>query len=215
MASAVRPALLALGRRDLISVAPMMAWTTRAYRYLARSVSRKVRLYTEMYVADTIHFANERQVQDMLEFDEIQRPLALQLGGSDPVRMRQAMKRALPFQYDEYNLNCGCPSDRVAGKGCFGAALMLRPELVRDVVNVMVEEARNWSAQTGKPVPDITVKCRLGADDMDTYEEFSNFIRVVAETGVRHFIVHARKCWLRGLDPKANRNVPPLRYSWV
>ena len=172
--------LLSLTKRDLLSIAPMMAWTTRAYRYFVRSCTARTKLYTEMYVADTIHYANDRQLRELMEFEEIQRPLALQLGGSDPDRMRQAMRRVLPFEYDEYNLNCGCPSDKVAGKGCFGAALMLRPELVRDVVGVMVEEARKWSNDTGKPMPEITVKCRLGADDMDTYAEFRNFIAVVA-----------------------------------
>lgn len=111
-----------------------------------------------------------------------------------------------PAGYDEINLNCGCPSPRVAGKGCFGAALMFSPGLVRDCVRAMREAAPNT---------EITVKCRLGADHMDSYEEFRNFVAIVSESGCKHFIVHARKAFLKGLDPKANRTIPPLRYYWV
>jgi tRNA-dihydrouridine synthase len=188
---------------DVLSVAPMMEWTTRHYRFLARLLSRRTRLYTEMVVANTLLFSPHSA--GFLRFSEAERPVACQVGGSDPAALAAAAVLVERAGYDEVNLNCGCPSPRVAGKGAFGASLMFSPELVRDCVAAMRAAVR---------IP-VTVKCRLGADDLDSYEAFSHFVRTVASGGCSHFIVHARKCLLKGLDPKGNRTVPPLRYTWV
>lgn len=190
--------------RDVLSVAPMMDWTDRHYRYLMRLLTKRTKLYTEMVVENTLK--HSPVAEGYLRFHPAEHPIAVQLGGSCPEGLAAAARMAEEAGFDEINLNCGCPSPRVAGKGCFGAALMFSPELVRDCVRAMREAAPNT---------EITVKCRLGADHMDSYEEFRNFVAIVAESGCKHFIVHARKAYLKGLDPKANRTVPPLRYYWV
>ena len=179
----------------------MMEWTTTHYRVFMRLLSRRTRLYTEMYVANTL--LHSPHAAAFLRFSATEHPIALQLGGSDPDALARAARMGEDAGYDEVNLNCGCPSPRVAGKGAFGAALMFSPELVRDCCAAM-------SRAVSIPV---TVKCRLGADGMNSYEEFASFVATVASggSGVTHFIVHARHCILKGLDPKANRTIPPLR----
>jgi tRNA-dihydrouridine synthase A len=188
---------------DVLSVAPMMGWTDRHYRFMLRLLSRRTRVYTEMFVANTLLFSP--QARAMLRFSAAESPVACQLGGSDPGALARAARLVEEAGYDEINLNCGCPSPRVAGKGAFGARLMFSPETVRECVSAMRAAVR---------VP-VTVKCRLGADGMNSYEEFAHFISVVAQSGATHFIVHARHCVLNGLDPKGNRTVPPLMYPWV
>ncbi len=184
-----------------LSVAPMMDWTDRHCRYFHRLMTRKAMLYTEMVTAPAvIHGPRER----LLAYSEAEHPLALQLGGSDPAELAQAVRLAAPFGYDEINLNVGCPSDRVQS-GCFGAVLMERPALVAACVAAMM-------AETDRPV---TVKCRIGVDDQDPEIVLPDFIETVAATGVQHFIIHARKAWLKGLSPKENREIPPLNYDLV
>jgi tRNA-dihydrouridine synthase len=181
----------------------MMEITDRHFRRFLRLLTVRTTLYTEMYVAQTL--LHSPQARGYLRFSPEEHPVACQIGGSDPVALARAARIVEEMGYDEVNLNCGCPSPRVAGKGSFGARLMFTPELVRDCVAAM---------RAAVSIP-VTVKCRLGADDMDSYEHFARFVRVVAEGGCTHFIVHARKCLLKGLDPKGNRTVPPLRYAWV
>ncbi|KAL6764649.1 dihydrouridine synthase-domain-containing protein [Haematococcus lacustris] len=188
-----------------LSVAPMMDWTDVHYRQLARLLSRHTWLWTEMVVDKTLMYT--KQLDRFLWFPPEQRPLVCQLGGSDPATLAAATALAVQYGYDEINLNCGCPSDRVAGAGCFGAALMLQPHLVADCMAAMAAAAQ------GTPV---SVKCRLGVDQVDSYAAVHEFVRVVSSTApVTHFIIHARKCFLKGLNPHQNRTVPPLRYSWV
>ncbi|KAL4450138.1 hypothetical protein ABPG77_010807 [Micractinium sp. CCAP 211/92] len=191
-------------RPQLLSVAPMMDWTDLYYRQLARLISRHTWLYTEMVVDSTI--LHTPFLDKFLWFPPEQRPIVCQLGGSNPEQLARAAKIVEGYGYDEINLNCGCPSDRVAGAGCFGAALMLQPELVAACCQAMCQAVST----------PVTVKCRLGVDDFDTYPELARFIRVVSEGScVRHFIIHARKCLLKGLNPHQNRTIPPLRYEWV
>lgn len=189
---------------QLMSVAPMMDWTDVYYRQLARLISRHTWLYTEMVVDQTL--LHSPFTDRFLWFPPEQHPIVCQLGGSNPEYLAKAAKIVERYGYDEINLNCGCPSDRVAGAGCFGAAMMLQPELVAACCQAMCEAV---SAP-------ITVKCRLGVDSFDTYPELARFVRVVSEgSGVSHFLIHARKCLLKGLNPHQNRTVPPLRYEWV
>ncbi|GAB4818729.1 hypothetical protein N2152v2_005775 [Parachlorella kessleri] len=198
---------------QLLSVAPMMDWTDVHYRQLARLLSRHTWLYTEMVVDSTlIHNPDHDR---FLAFPPEQHPIVCQLGGSDPAKLAAAAKIVAQYNYDEINLNCGCPSDRVAGAGCFGAALMLQPQLVADCCKAVAEAVAGCTSHSGGPPP-ITVKCRLGVDNNDTYEELCSFIKTVSEgSPVTHFIIHARKCHLKGLNPHQNRTVPPLRYEWV
>lgn len=184
-----------------LSVAPMMDWTDRHCRYFHRLMARRAMLYTEMVTAPAIlHGPQER----LLHYTAAEHPIALQLGGSDPRELAQAVRIAQPFAYDEINLNAGCPSDRVQS-GCFGAVLMERPGLVAECVAAMQAETR---------VP-VTVKCRIGVDDHDPEVMLPQFLETVAGAGVTHFIIHARKAWLQGLSPKENREIPPLDYSLV
>ena len=184
-----------------LSVAPMMDWTDRHCRYFHRLMTRRAMLYTEMVTAAAIvHGAKPR----LLDFSAAEHPVALQLGGSDPAELAQAVRIARDWHYDEINLNVGCPSDRVQS-GCFGAVLMERPGLVADCVAAMMAES---------PVP-VTVKCRIGVDDQIPEQVLPDFIDRVSRAGVRHFIVHARKAWLQGLSPKENREIPPLDYDLV
>lgn len=152
-----------------------------------------------------IHNPSLRERELRLPELPVQNPVVLQLGGSDPRELRHATKLAAGWGYDEINLNCGCPSPKVAGKGCFGAALMKEPELVRECVREMKEVSE----------VEVTVKCRIGVDDSACYENLREFIEVVSEGGVKTFIVHARKAILAGLSPAQNRTVPPLRYDYV
>jgi tRNA-dihydrouridine synthase A len=178
----------------------MMDWSDRHCRYFWRLLSQNALMYTEMVTTGAlIHGDRER----FLHYDAAEHPLALQLGGSDPEDLAQCARWAADAGYIEANLNCGCPSDRVQN-GAFGACLMATPELVRDCVQAMNETGLR-----------ITVKHRIGIDDMDSYDEFRDFVATVAEGGCDTFIVHARKAWLQGLSPKENREIPPLNYPWV
>ena len=182
-----------------IAVAPMMDYTDRHCRYLLRLLSPGALLYTEMVTAQALAHGD---VERLLGFDPAEHPVALQLGGSDPALLARAARLGADFGYDEINLNCGCPSDRVQS-GRFGACLMAEPALVADCVRAMREAV---------PVP-VTVKCRIGIDDRDDYAFLEEFVSRVSEAGVRTFVVHARKAYLQGLSPKQNREVPPLRYE--
>jgi len=196
--------------RPLLSVAPMMDYTDRHYRYLFRLMSREAVLWTEMVAANKIvHAPDEALLQRFLGYSEpFEHPLVLQLGGSDPKAVREAAKVAAGFNYNEVNLNCGCPSERVADKGCFGAALMKNKELVGELMNAV---------QEGMPGVPVSVKCRIGVDEMDSYEELVDFVGHIKETAaVEHFIVHARKAMLgKKFSPADNRSVPPLRRDRV
>jgi tRNA-dihydrouridine synthase A len=179
----------------------MMDWSDRRCRFFHRQMTRRAMLYTEMVTAAAVvHGPRDR----LLGFDNAEHPVALQLGGSDPAELAQAVQLAVPFGYKEINLNVGCPSDRVQS-GCFGAVLMERPGLVADCVAAM---------RDASDVP-VTVKCRIGVDDQDPEIVLPDFIEKVSAAGVSHFIVHARKAWLQGLSPKENREVPPLDYGLV
>ena len=186
-----------------LSVAPMMDWTDRPCRVFHRILAPHAMLYTEMVTADAIiHGDRDRLLKgDHAPGD----PVTLQLGGSDPEKLATAITHAQDYDYAEYNLNVGCPSDRVQS-GRFGACLMAEPELVRDCVAAMMAVSQQ------KPV---TVKCRIGIDDMDAEQGLDHFVDTVAESGVHHFIIHARKAWLNGLSPKDNRTIPPLDYDRV
>lgn len=183
------------------SVAPMMDWSDRHCRYFHRLMTRQALLYTEMVTAPAILFGPRER---LLRFDPSEHPVALQLGGSDPVQLADAAEIGEAFGYDEINLNVGCPSDRVQ-EGRFGACLMAEPDLVARCVAAIRERVN---------VP-VTVKCRIGIDDQDSEEEFQRFIETVAAAGCDVFIVHARKAWLQGLSPKENREIPPLDYERV
>ena len=184
-----------------LSVAPMMDWTDRHCRFFHRQMTRRAMLYTEMVTAAAvIHGPRDR----LLGFDAGEHPVALQLGGSDPRDLAQAVRIAAPYGYDEINLNVGCPSDRVQS-GCFGAVLMQRPGLVADCVAAMIGES---------PVP-VTVKCRIGVDDQNPDLVLPDFLSKVSAAGVSHFVIHARKAWLQGLSPRENRELPPLDHDLV
>jgi len=179
----------------------MMDWTDRHCRAFHRVLAPGARLYTEMVHAQAvIHGDRER----LLGFDASEHPVALQLGGSEPALLAQAARIGADWGYDEINLNVGCPSDRVQA-GRFGACLMKEPALVAEGVAAMI-------AAVSIPV---TVKCRLGVDELEDYDTFIAFVDRVAAAGCRIFVVHARKAWLQGLSPKENREIPPLRYDWV
>jgi tRNA-dihydrouridine synthase A len=186
-----------------LSVAPMMDWTDRHQRVFMRGLTKETLLYTEMVVAPAIIFGKDGPGR-FLDFNEIEHPIALQLGGSDPAQLAQCSKIAEEWGYDEVNLNCGCPSDRVSA-GRFGACLMAEPDLVADCIKAM---------QDACDLP-VTVKHRIGIDDLDSYDLLCTFIDKVAQTGCETFIIHARKAWLKGLSPKQNREVPPLRHDIV
>ncbi len=184
-----------------LSVAPMMDWTDRHCRYFHRLMSKHALLYTEMVTAPAvIHGDRER----LLGFDQFEHPVALQLGGSDPAQLAQAAKIGADWGYDEINLNCGCPSDRVQS-GSFGAILMENAPLVADCVAAMRDA-------TDLPV---TVKCRIGVDDQEPRDVLPDFLTQVSAAGCDRFTVHARKAWLQGLSPKENRDIPPLDYALV
>ncbi len=184
-----------------LSVAPMMDWTDRHCRVFHRILTPGARLYTEMVHANAvIHGDRER----LLGFDGSEQPLALQLGGSDPAALAQAARIAADWGYDEVNLNCGCPSDRVLA-GRFGACLMREPELVAECVAAMVAAV---------DIP-VTVKCRLGVDEDKEYAQFAAFVDRQVQAGAAMVVVHARNAWLKGLSPKENREIPPLRYDWA
>lgn len=189
------------GQHSRLSIAPMMDWTDRHCRYLHRLMSRRARLYTEMVTSAALVRGNARH---LIAFDDAERPLALQLGGSDPSELAEAARIAAAEGYDEVNLNVGCPSEKVQS-GTFGAVLMKRPELVADCLAAM---------RSAVTVP-VTVKCRIGVDDQDPAIVLPDFLQRVRDVGVTTVAVHARKAWLQGLSPKQNREIPPLDHDLV
>jgi tRNA-dihydrouridine synthase A len=184
-----------------ISVAPMMDWTTKDYRFFARLFNPNVVLYTEMVTTGAIIYGGANR---HLDFNQQEHPIVLQLGGSNPQELATCTKMAEDWGYNEVNLNVGCPSDRVQNNK-IGACLMAEPNLVAECIHSM---------QKAVSIP-VTVKHRIGIDDMQSYEEMLHFVDTVAATGCTHFIVHARIAILQGLSPKENREVPPLRYEDV
>lgn len=180
----------------------MMKRTDRHYRHMMRLISRETLLYTEMVTSKAIIFGKREK---LLGYSKVEHPISLQLGGDHPEELAQAAKIGVEeWGYDEINLNVGCPSDRVQN-GNFGAALMARPEVVAECVVAM---------KNAVSVP-VTVKHRIGIDDIDKYEDMHRFVSIVQESGCKRFSVHARKAWLEGLNPKQNREIPPLRYDEV
>jgi len=184
-----------------LSVAPMMDWTDRHCRYFHRLLSRHALLYTEMVTTGALLHGD---VPRHLRFNQEEHPLALQLGGSEPADLAACAKLGATWGYDEININCGCPSERVQ-RGAFGACLMAEAPLVADCVKAMVDAVS---------VP-VTVKHRIGIDRNESYAFVRDFVGTVAEAGCTTFIVHARNAWLQGLSPKENREIPPLRYGLV
>ena len=179
----------------------MMDWTDRHCRWFHRQLSTRALLYTEMVVADAVIHGPRDQ---LLAFHDAEHPVALQIGGSDPDKLAKASYIGAEEGYDEININIGCPSDRVQS-GAFGACLMKEPALVAECFAAMAQAV---------DIP-VTVKCRLGVDDQDVAKTLPRFIETVANSGCTHFVVHARKAWLKGLSPKENRDVPPLDYALV
>jgi tRNA-dihydrouridine synthase A len=184
-----------------LSVAPMMDWTDRHCRYFHRLITRDTLLYTEMVTTGALLHGNQPR---HLDFSDEEHPVALQLGGSEPDALAACAKLAQQWGYDEVNLNCGCPSERVQ-RGAFGACLMHEAELVRDSVAAMRDACT---------LP-VTVKHRIGIDKVESYDFVRDFVGTVAQGGCTVFIVHARNAWLQGLSPKDNRTIPPLRYEFV
>ena len=187
----------------------MMDWTDRHCRVLHRQITRHTRLYTEMVTTGALRHGDQSR---HLDFSEEEHPVALQLGGSEPGELAYSTQLARQWGYDEVNLNCGCPSERVQ-RGAFGACLMAEAPLVADCVRAMVEAAQPRAA--GDVALPITVKHRIGIDREESYAFVQDFVGTVAEAGCEVFIVHARNAWLKGLSPKENREIPPLRYELV
>ena len=184
-----------------LSIAPMMDRTDRHFRYFMRQITRRTLLYTEMVTSPAIIHGDRKH---LLGFSPAEKPLVLQVGGDNPKELIECARIAENMGYDEINLNVGCPSSRVQD-GNFGACLMAQPEKVANCVKAMIDAVT---------IP-VTVKHRIGIDDLDSYEDMANFVRIISEAGCHHFTVHARKAWLQGLSPKENRTVPPLRYHDV
>lgn len=182
-------------------IAPMMQYTDLHDRYLLRLISKNVFLYTEMISTGSLIYG---KCFNQLEFNDEEHPVGVQLGGSDINDLVECSKKCEQYGYDEINLNVGCPSDRVQ-KGKFGACLMLEPELVKDCLGNMNNAVK---------IP-VSIKCRLGIDDNESYEFLYNFISIVKESGINIFIIHARNGILKGLSPRQNRNIPPLKYDYV
>ena len=182
-------------------VAPMMDRTDRHERFFLRSLSKKAYLYTEMINANAVLFGNQNE---LLKFNECEHPLAIQLGGNDPIKLSEAATISESYGYDEINLNVGCPSTKVQN-GEFGAILMRNPNLVAKCVKAIKNNVN---------IP-VSIKCRIGVDDMDEEKDLNTFIKKVSDSGCKIFIIHARKAWLKGLSPKENRNIPPLNYERV
>ncbi len=184
-----------------LSIAPMLDSTNRHFRYFARILTKQTLLYTEMVTTGAIL---HNKPEKFLEYNEVEHPVALQLGGSSPSDLSECAKIGEDFGYDEINLNCGCPSERVQS-GSFGACLMREVNLVAECIAAM---------QNAVKVP-VSIKTRIGIDNDDSWEFFLNFVENVAKAGCKNWIIHARKAWLRGLSPKENRTIPPLNYEWV
>ena len=185
----------------------MMDWTDRHCRFFHRQLTKHARLYTEMVTTPALMHGN---VPRHLDFDGAEHPVALQLGGSETDELAHCAKLAAQWGYDEVNLNCGCPSERVQ-RGAFGACLMAEPLLVRDCVKAMVDMLDG----IGRASIPVTVKHRIGINKTDSYAFVRDFVGTVAEGGARVFMVHARSAWLKGLSPKENREIPPLRYDFA
>lgn len=185
----------------ILSVAPMMDWTDRHCRYFLRLFNRHVHLYTEMVTTGALLYGDKHR---FLRFAEQEHPVILQLGGADPTDLARCSQFAEDYGYDAVNLNVGCPSDRVQ-KNKIGACLMAEPNLVADCISTM---------QAAVKIP-VTIKHRIGIDDLNSYENLYKFVETVAQTGCQTFIVHARIAILQGLSPKENREIPPLRYQDV
>ncbi|WP_269533683.1 tRNA dihydrouridine(20/20a) synthase DusA [Chitinimonas sp. BJYL2] len=184
-----------------VCLAPMLDWTDRHYRYFLRQITRHTWLYTEMVTTGAIIHGDQRR---FLDFSDCEHPVALQLGGSEPTDLATCAKLAADWGYDEVNLNVGCPSERVQN-GSFGACLMAEPQLVADCVKAMRDAVS---------IP-VTVKHRIGINEIEHYEYLRDFVGAVAEAGCEVFIVHARNAILKGLSPKENREIPPLKYDYV
>ncbi len=184
-----------------VCVAPMLDWSDRHCRFFHRLLSKQALLYTEMVTTGALIHGD---VARHLQFNPEEQPLALQLGGSEPTDLAICARFAARWGYSEVNLNCGCPSERVQ-RGAFGACLMNEPQLVADCVRAMVDAV---------DIP-VTVKHRIGLDQIESYDFVRDFVGSVSQAGCRTFIVHARNAWLKGLSPKDNREVPPLRYDWA
>ncbi len=184
----------------LVSVAPMMGWTDKHDRYFLRLISPHALLYTVMITTAALIYGKKLEI---LEYNPEEHPLALQLGGSDPKDLATCAKIAANYHYDEINLNCGCPSERVQN-GKFGACLMAEPKLVAACIDAMKQAV---------PAVPVTVKTRIGIDEQDSYEFLTDFVGTVAEKGCETFIIHARKAWLNGLSPAENRTIPPLKWD--
>ncbi|MBN8430655.1 tRNA dihydrouridine(20/20a) synthase DusA [Microbulbifer salipaludis] len=203
--SSTAPTPITAGTATAVShrfcTAPLMDWSDRHCRYFWRQFSQHALLYTEMVTTGAILFGDQ---QSHLDFNVEEQPVALQLGGSDPQDLARCAEIAERWGYSEVNLNCGCPSDRVK-KGRFGACLMAEPDLVAECLGAM---------QSAVSIP-VTVKHRIGIDDMEDYPGLTRFVEAQAQAGITTFIVHARKAWLNGLSPKENREVPPLKYEMV
>ena len=182
-------------------VAPMLDWTDRHCRFFHRLISQRALLYTEMVTTGALIHGDHHR---FLQFNAVENPVAFQLGGSHPQDLARCAKMVEDYGYTEVNLNVGCPSDRVQN-GRFGACLMAEPALVAECVAAMIQTVA---------IP-VTVKSRIGIDDLDSYEELVHFVATISDAGCKTFIVHARKAWLSGLSPKQNRDVPPLRYDLV
>ncbi|XP_027355176.1 uncharacterized protein LOC113865036 isoform X2 [Abrus precatorius] len=186
------------------SVAPMMDWTDNHYRTLARLISKHAWLYTEMIAAETIVHQKDN-LDRFLAYSPDQHPIVLQIGGSNMESLAKATELANAYCYDEINLNCGCPSPKVAGHGCFGVSLMLDPKFVAEAMSAI-------ATNTNLPV---SVKCRIGVDDHDSYNELCDFIyKVSSLSPTKHFIIHSRKALLNGISPAENRSIPPLKYEY-
>ncbi len=188
----------------IISIAPMLGITHVHFRYLMRLLSKKSTLYTEMVSSRGI-LKRKYAAPEVLKYDPVEHPVVVQFRGSEPKGMAKCTEIAASLGYDEVNINCGCPKPKAKEQEAFGAELMKHPELVLSVVTAMVKASS---------VP-VTVKCRIGVDDYESYEYLKSFIHTVSTGGIRHFIVHARKALLKGLNPLENRLVPPLNYDWV
>ncbi|MDC8785220.1 tRNA dihydrouridine(20/20a) synthase DusA [Roseateles koreensis] len=184
-----------------LSVAPMLDWTDRHCRVFHRLLTRHTRLYTEMVTTGALLHGDQPR---HLDFNEIEHPVALQLGGSEPADLAACAKLAEKWGYDEVNLNCGCPSERVQ-RGAFGACLMAEPALVAQGMKAMKDAVS---------IP-VTIKHRIGVDRVESYDFVRDFVGQIAEAGCEVFIVHARNAWLQGISPKENRELPPLRYEIV
>ena len=182
-------------------IAPMMNWSDRHCRYFWRLLSKKALIYTEMITTGALRYGN---VEDHLKYDSFENPIGIQLGGNNPKELAYCASIAEKYGFDEINLNIGCPSQRVKS-GCFGASLMNDPELVSECIKQIKDTV---------DIP-VTIKCRIGVDNNDSYSNLLNFIGINDDAGCDAFIIHARKAWLNGLSPKQNREIPPLQYEKV